>query len=73
MKIANPYGLHGLPSDGQNPLAHLHPDDDLFYDKAAEIADALIEIEDGSGEFWIASAQGLVVALIMFEVILFPA
>ena len=39
------------------------------YDAAAAIGEALIEIEDGSGQYWSESAQGLLVALIMFEVI----
>jgi type IV secretion system protein VirD4 len=68
VKIINPYGVLGMPSDGFNPLAQLEPGP-LLYDAAAAIADALIEIESGSGQYWSESAQGLFVALIMFEVI----
>jgi type IV secretion system protein VirD4 len=68
VKIINPYGVLGMPSDGFNPLAQLEPGP-LLYDKAAAIADALIEIEAGPGQFWSESAQGLIVALIMWEVI----
>jgi type IV secretion system protein VirD4 len=68
VKIINPYRLHGMESDGFNPLAQLEPGPQL-YDAAAAIGEALIEIEDGSGQYWSESAQGLLVALIMFEVI----
>ena len=57
-----------MGSDGFNPLAQLEPGPQL-YDAAAAIGEALIEIEDGSGQYWSESAQGLLVALIMFEVI----
>jgi type IV secretion system protein VirD4 len=69
VKIINPFGVLGMPSDGFNPLAHLDPDSPRFYDAAAAIGDALIEIESGAGQYWSESAQGLLVALIMFEVI----
>jgi type IV secretion system protein VirD4 len=68
LKVINPYGVLGMPSDGFNPLAQLEPGP-LLYDKAAAIADALVEIESGSGQYWSESAQGLIVALIMFEVV----
>jgi type IV secretion system protein VirD4 len=70
VKIINPYHLHGMRSDGFEPLAQLRCDDPLLYDKAAAIADALIEIEGGSGQYWSESAQGLLAAVIMWEVIL---
>jgi type IV secretion system protein VirD4 len=71
VKIINPYMLHGMPSDGYNPLSVLKRlrHNPKFYDAAAAIADALIEIESGSGQYWSESAQGLLVALIMYEVI----
>src|SRR3954451_14958240 len=74
VKIINPYNLHGMGSDGFNPLAavlyfYLN-NRALFYDTAKALADALIEIESGSGQYWSESAQGLLVALIMWEVIL---
>ena len=68
VKIINPYRVLGMPSDGFNPLAPLEPGP-LLYDAAAAIAEALIEIEPGSGQYWSESAQGLLVALIMFEVL----
>jgi type IV secretion system protein VirD4 len=68
VKIINPYGVLRMPSDGFNPLGHLKPGP-LLYDESAAIADALIEIEAGPGQFWSESAQGLIVALIMWEVI----
>jgi type IV secretion system protein VirD4 len=70
VKVINPYGLHGMRSDGFNPLAQLDPDSPLLYDAAAAIGEALIEIEAGSGQYWSESAQGLLVALVMWEVIL---
>jgi type IV secretion system protein VirD4 len=74
VKIINPCGVLEMPSDGYNllaPLAELERDHHpKFYDAAAAIADALIEIESGSGQYWSESAQGLLVALIMYEVIM---
>ncbi len=69
VKIINPFGVLGMPSDGYNPLSVLDPKSPRFYDAAAAIGDALIEIESGSGQYWSESAQGLLVALIMYEVI----
>ena len=69
VKIVNPFGVLGMPSDGYNPLSALDPKSPKFYDAAAAIGDALIEIESGSGQYWSESAQGLLVALIMWEVI----
>jgi type IV secretory pathway TraG/TraD family ATPase VirD4 len=60
VKIINPYRLRGMPSDGFEPLTQLKPGDPLLYDKAAAIADALIDIEGGSDQYWSESAQGLV-------------
>jgi type IV secretion system protein VirD4 len=68
VKIVNPFGVLGMPSDGFNPLDQLEPGP-LLYDQAAAIADALIEIESGAGQYWSESAQGLVVAILMWEVI----
>ena len=70
VKIVNPFGVLGMPSDGYNPLSVLDPKSPKFYDAAASIGDALIEIESGSGQYWSESAQGLLVALIMYEVIM---
>jgi type IV secretion system protein VirD4 len=69
VKIINPFGVLGMPSHGYNPLAHLDPNSPKFYDAAAAIGDALIEIEGGASQYWSESAQGLLVALIMWEVI----
>jgi type IV secretory pathway TraG/TraD family ATPase VirD4 len=38
VKIINPYGVVGLPSDGYNPLAALNPDDEQF--RQGQTADA---------------------------------
>ena len=73
VKIINPYNLHDMGSDGFNPLLAVLSvylkNRPRFYDAAKAIADALIEIESGSGQYWSESAQGLLVALIMWEVI----
>ncbi len=53
-------------SAGFNPLAALDPQSSNFYDDAAAIGEALIKIE-GKEPHWSESAQGLVVALIMWE------
>jgi type IV secretion system protein VirD4 len=69
VKIINPYGVVGLPSHGYNPLATLDPNnDDEFSDRAALLADAVMEIE-GKEPHWSESAQGMFQAGIMWEVI----
>jgi type IV secretion system protein VirD4 len=60
--------LPDLKSVGFNPLLSLDPASPTFFDDAAGIADALIRIE-GKDPHWSESAQGLLVALIMWEVI----
>jgi hypothetical protein len=68
VKIINPYGVVGLPSDGYNPLAILDPsNEDEFSDRAAMLADAIIEMES-KDPHWSESAQGLLQAGIMWEV-----
>ena len=59
---------HGLTtSAGYNPLALLDPaSPKSFYDDAAALGEALIKIE-GKDPHWGESAQGLLVALIMWE------
>jgi type IV secretion system protein VirD4 len=59
---------HGLTtSAGFNPLATLDPKrPETFYDDAAALGEALIKIE-GKDPHWGESAQGLLVALIMWE------
>jgi len=58
---------HGLTtSAGFNPLALLDPKSPNFYDDAAALGEALIKIE-GKDPHWGESAQGLMVALIMWE------
>jgi type IV secretion system protein VirD4 len=66
--IINPYGVVGLPSDGYNPLAIVNPaNENEFSDRAAALADAIVEIE-GKDPHWSESAQGLMQAGIMWEV-----
>jgi type IV secretion system protein VirD4 len=67
--ILNPFGvLEDLlgESAGFNPLASLDPQSPYFYDDAAAIGEALIKIE-GTDPHWSESAQGLLIALIMWE------
>jgi type IV secretion system protein VirD4 len=68
--IINPCGVLDIPSDGYNPLAILDPASPSFYEDAAALGDAMIEIEGDSQPHFPESAQGLVVALIMWEVVL---
>ncbi len=67
--ILNPFDVRGLGSAGFNPLSFLDPKSPNFYDDAAAITEALIKIE-GSDPHWSQSAQGLVVGLVMWEVML---
>jgi type IV secretion system protein VirD4 len=69
VKTVNPYNLDDLGSDGFNPVAILNPRDDLFYDKAKRLTLAIIEMEDDPQKFFPESAQGLLTAGIMWEVI----
>ena len=62
--IIDPFGPY---SDGFNPLAWLDPDGEDLYRAAARLAEAMIKIE-GNDPHWPESAQGLVEALIMWEV-----
>src|ERR1700726_4646111 len=64
--LLNPFGVLGLGSEGFNPLAALDPDSPHFYDDAAALGEALIKVE-GKDPHWTESAQGLIVALIMWE------
>lgn len=58
---------HGLTtSTGFNPLAAIDPRSPHFYDDCAALGEALIKIE-GKDPHWSESAQGLLVALIMWE------
>jgi type IV secretion system protein VirD4 len=69
VKIINPYGVVGMPSDGYNPLAILDPtNENEFADRAAALADAIVEIES-KDPHWSESAQGLLQGGIMWEVI----
>ena len=64
--ILNPFNVLGFGSAGFNPLAALDPDSPNFYDDAAALGEALISIE-GVDPHWSQSAQGLLVALLMWE------
>jgi type IV secretion system protein VirD4 len=64
--ILNPFNVLDLGSAGFNPLAHLDPTSETFYDDAAGLGEALIKI-GGQDPHWSESAQGLVVGLLMWE------
>jgi type IV secretion system protein VirD4 len=65
--MLNPFNVLALGSAGFNPLALLNPKSpETFYDDAAALGEALIRIE-GKDPHWGESAQGLLVALIMWE------
>src|SRR5271163_579887 len=64
--MLNPFNVLGLGSAGFNPLATLQPGSPNFYDDAAALGEALIKLE-GKDPHWSESAQGLIVALIMWE------
>ncbi len=64
--MLNPFDVLGLGSAGFNPLAALDPASPNFYDDAAALGEALISIE-GVDPHWSQSAQGLLVALLMWE------
>ncbi len=64
--MLNPFNVLGLGSAGFNPLAALDPASANFYDDVAALGEALISIE-GVDPHWSQSAQGLLVALLMWE------
>jgi type IV secretion system protein VirD4 len=64
--MLNPFGVLGLGSEGFNPLAALDPQSPAFYDDAAALGEALIKGES-KDPHWTESAQGLLVALIMWD------
>ncbi len=63
--MLNPFDVLGLGSAGYNPLAALDAASPYFYDDAAALGEALVKIE-GKDPHWSESAQGLLVALIMW-------
>jgi type IV secretion system protein VirD4 len=65
--MLNPFNVLGLGSAGFNPLATLDESKpETFYDDAAALGEALIKTSD-KDPHWGESAQGLLVALIMWE------
>ena len=64
--MLNPFNVLGLGSAGFNPLAAPDPQSPNFYDDAAALGEALIKNES-KDPHWSESAQGLMVALIMWE------
>jgi len=66
--VLNPFGVLDLPGSGFNPLASLDPNSATFFDDAAGLGEALIKVEKEEEPHWPQSAQGLLVALIMWEV-----
>src|SRR5271167_4298290 len=65
--MLNPFNVLGLGSKGFNPLALLDSGSpETFYDDAAALGEALIKTSD-KDPHWGESAQGLMVALIMWE------
>ncbi len=64
--MLNPFDVLGLGSAGFNPLAALDSGSPYFYDDAAALGEALIKTES-KDPHWSESAQGLMVALIMWE------
>ena len=62
----NPFNVLGLGSSGFNPPTALDPKSPCFYDDAAALGEALIRMES-KDPHWTESAQGLMVALIMWE------
>jgi type IV secretion system protein VirD4 len=67
--MLNPFDVLGLGSAGFNPLAALDPQSPYFYDDAAALGEALIRMES-KDPHWSESAQGLMVALVMWEKLL---
>jgi type IV secretion system protein VirD4 len=67
--ILNPFGVLGIPSAGFNPLAALDPKAATFFDDAVGVGEALIKIDEHDPH-WSESAQGMVVAFLMWEVTL---
>ena len=67
--MLNPFDVLGLGSAGFNPLAALDPQSPYFYDDAAALGEALIRMVS-KDPHWSESAQGLMVALVMWEKLL---
>lgn len=71
--ILNPFGLltsiyPDLKSAGFNALISLFPDEATFFDNSTGLAEALIRIE-GKDPHWPESAQALVLAFILWEML----
>lgn len=65
----NPFGEHGLPDSGFNPLAGLDHQAPNFAAAVAALADALITPDDHGSAHWSDSARSLVKCLVMWTCI----
>jgi len=63
----NPFGLHGLPDSGFNPLVALNPQSPDFASATATLAEALIFADGSTDSHWTDSARNLVECLIMWS------
>jgi type IV secretion system protein VirD4 len=66
--ILNPFDVLGIGGEGFNPLASLDPQSPTFVDDAQGVGEALIRIDD-KDPHWSESAQSLLTAFIMWEVL----
>ncbi len=69
VRVLDPYGESGLPSDSFNPLDGLDPQNEDVIEDVGLFADALITHYDRGERHWTDSAQALVRALIMLVLI----
>jgi hypothetical protein len=63
-----PYPVHGLKSDGHNPLAGIDPNSKFCYGDCRAVIDAIVDLEEGNHAHWSESASDFGTAGCMFEV-----
>lgn len=70
--VFNPFGLFGVPSRGNNPLASLNPRIDEFSDDAMEQSEGMIEVGNTREPHFPLSFQDFLAGLSMFVRLIIP-
>jgi type IV secretion system protein VirD4 len=66
VRVLNPFGTHGIPSDSLNPLDAMDPDSEDLPELADELADMLVVVNAGDRDsHWSDEAKALIAGLIL--------
>ena len=72
VRVLDPWGISGLPSDAINPLDLLDPDSEDTIDDARTLAESLILAEGGDNSYWSDLGRSLVTAFLVHIVTYYP-